>query len=121
MLILLLVVLIGIFVALFATQNTALTSVSLLGVPIEDVPLYIVVLASMLLGVIVAWLISLVGSISSFFTIARKERAIKETQHTVADLEHKVHELEVENARLREQRDHLRPTLGERLSTATQR
>jgi phage shock protein A len=42
-------------------------------------------------------------SVSSTLTIYGKDRAMKKAKHTVADLEHRVHELEAENAQLKNQ------------------
>lgn len=116
MIVLLLVVLIGIFLALFATQNTAPVTMDLLGVPLEDVPLFLIVLASVFIGVLIAWLISLVGSVASFFTLRGKERTIQQTKSNISQLQRRIQDLEVENARLKERQ----PSFAERIHTAAQ-
>jgi cell shape-determining protein MreC len=49
-----------------------------------------------------AWILYFARSVSSTLTIYGKDRAMKKAKHTVADLEHRVQELEAENARLKD-------------------
>jgi phage shock protein A len=48
-----------------------------------------------------AWILYFARSVSSTLTIYGKDRAMKKAKHTVADLEHRVHELEAEKAQLK--------------------
>ena len=48
-----------------------------------------------------AWMLYFARSVSSTLTIYGKDRAMKKAKHTVAGLEQRVHELEVEKAGLK--------------------
>lgn len=97
---LIIIVALGAIIAFFATQNTSPVSVVLLGYLIT-VPLYVVVIGSLLLGFIVSWVFSLFDSISSFLKIRGKETKIKKDQKEIDGLKKRVSDLELENANLR--------------------
>jgi len=112
---LILVVLSGILAALFATQNTDPVSIIVASYTLNDIPMYLIVLGSLLLGLLLSsiislvnsisssfTLISLVNSISSSFTLHGKDAKIKETKKTLVELTKQIHQLELENARLKE-------------------
>lgn len=100
MLILLILIISGIGAALFATQNTQGVSITLAGYTFTDLPMYLIVLGTLLIGIVISWIISLAGSISSLLTIHGKESAIKETKKELTDLTKRIHELELENTKL---------------------
>jgi cell division protein FtsB len=56
---------------------------------------------SLFVGLFIAWILYVARSVSSTLTIYGKNHVVKKAQRTVADLEHRVHELEAENAQLR--------------------
>ncbi|OGK15460.1 hypothetical protein A2862_01575 [Candidatus Roizmanbacteria bacterium RIFCSPHIGHO2_01_FULL_38_41] len=99
---LILVVLSGILAALFATQNTDPVSIIVASYTLNDIPMYLIVLGSLLLGLLLSSIISLVNSISSSFTLHGKDAKIKETKKTLVELTKQIHQLELENARLKE-------------------
>ncbi len=69
--------------------------------PVLDLPLYMIVIGSLLLGVCIAWIISFVGSVSSSFKIRGKESALKDAKRTIAELTKRVHQLELQNVELK--------------------
>ncbi len=101
MLLLITLVLFGILSALFASENPAHASITLVNHTFNDIPMYLVVLASLLLGLVISSLIGLVNSISSSLTIRGKNVKIKESGKTVTDLTKRIHQLELENERLK--------------------
>lgn len=102
--------------AFFATQNTGGTTIVLANTHLSSIPMYVVVIASILLGLFMGWIISLLNGISSFFTIRGKDSTIASTKNRIADLERKNRDLELENTRLREHKIHdTRPTVKERI------
>lgn len=101
MLALLVAVIFGLAVGFFATQNTTPVTVQLADYALEEVPLYVVIVGSLLLGLLIAWILYIARTVSSTLTIYGKEQVVKKTRRTVADLEQRVRELEAENARLR--------------------
>ncbi len=106
MLALIVLVVFGIGVAFFATQNTQTISITLGNYPLTGVPLYLIVLVSLLLGFVVSWIISLVDVISSALKIHGKESAIKDANKQISELTKRVHQLELENERLKAESGH---------------
>ena len=104
MLALILLVIFGLGVAFFATQNAGLTNIRIAGYIISGVPMYVAVIISLLLGVFISWLINLVDVISSTLTIHGKDSALQNANKTITTLEEEKHELEIENASLRGQK-----------------
>jgi len=103
---LIVLVVFGIGVAYFATQNTQPTSIILAGYPISGTPLYLIVLGSLLLGFVVSWIISLVDVISSALKIHGKDSTIKDSNKQIAELTKRVHQVELENERLKGETGH---------------
>lgn len=91
----------GIVIAYFATQNTQPVSIMLAGYPVSGIPLYLIVLGSLLLGFVVSWVISLVDVISSALKMHNKDSEIQNSSKKIADLKNRVHQLELENERLK--------------------
>lgn len=101
MLTLILLLVLGSGVTYLALQNTAHITLSLLNYTFPDVPLYLVILGSMLVGVLLAYIIQLVNSISTALTIHGKDNKIKESEDDVNQLTKKTHQLELENESLK--------------------
>jgi uncharacterized integral membrane protein len=101
MLALLIAVVFGAAVGYFATQNTIPVTLRIAEYAIEEVPLYLVVIGSLLIGLFVAWILYVARSVSSSLAIRGKNTEVRRARETIAELENRVHDLEVENARLR--------------------
>ena len=101
MLVLLVAVISGIAIAYFGMQNVSPVTIRLNEYVWNDVPLYLVIVGSLFVGLFMAWILYFARSVSSTLTIYGKDRAIKKSKHTVAELEQRVHELEAENTRLK--------------------
>lgn len=85
----------------FATQNTLSIPIVLTGYNIGDIPLYVVIGVSFLLGLFLFWLISLVDSVGFAMKLRGKENTIKDTKKNIQDLTRRINELEIENAQLK--------------------
>ena len=101
MLVLLVAVISGGLIAYFGMQNISPVTIRLNEYVWDDVPLYLVIVGSLLVGLFIAWILYFARSVSSTLTIYGKDRAMKKAKHTVADLERRVQELEAEKARLK--------------------
>ncbi|GEM_PF-359122 len=101
MLALILTVIFGLGIAYFATQNTNGVTITLANIPLRGVPLYMIVVGSLLIGLFTSWIISLADGISSMLTIHGKDTAIKKAESAITDLKTELHMLELENARLK--------------------
>jgi len=98
---LIILVVFGLGMAYFATQNTVPTSIYIADYRFGGIPLYIIVIGSLLLGIFISWIISVAGAFSSILTIYGKNSKIKNADKTIDELKEKKHELEVENAGLK--------------------
>ena len=101
MLVLLVAVISGVAIAYFGMQNISPVTIRLNDYVWNDVPLYLVIVGSLFVGLFMAWILYFARSVSSTLTIYGKDRAMKKAKHTVAGLEQRVHELEVEKAGLK--------------------
>jgi lipopolysaccharide assembly protein A len=97
---LIITVLLGLLFAWFAVVNTQNVSVNIANT-LLTVPLFMLVIGSVLIGLLIAAVISSIDWISSSFALRNRESQIKEKEQTVEQLSTKVHDLEVENARLK--------------------
>jgi uncharacterized integral membrane protein len=101
MLALVIAVMFGLAIGYFATQNTIPVTIRLAEYALEEIPLYLVVVGSLLVGLFVAWILYIAQALSARLTIYGRDQVVRKTRRTVTDLEQRVHELEVENERLK--------------------
>ena len=107
MITLLFAVIFGLGFAIFATQNTSFVTVNL-GNYVWNIPLYFVMLGSLLVGLMVAWLFSLVDGVSSAWALHGKDSQIHKAEDALFSLEKRVNELQAENAQLRNEKQEVR-------------
>jgi uncharacterized integral membrane protein len=98
---LILIVILGLGMALFAQQNTQTVSLTVGLYSFAAVPIYVVVILSVLVGLFVAWILSVMDFFSHSVTLRRKDSALGTAERRVATLEEKLADLRDENARLR--------------------
>ena len=108
MLALLVLIVFGIGVAIFATQNTQISAINLGNYTLANVPVYFLVLLALLMGIFISWIISLLGSITSSLTIYGKDTKIKKSSKEIDDLNERIHDLELENTKLQAELDRLK-------------
>jgi uncharacterized integral membrane protein len=99
MIVVIFTIIFAIGVALFATQNTSAVMINIYQNNFS-VPLYLVVLLSILIGFIFAWLLHLMNAFASFFDLRGRDRVIKKEIKTNKELSNKVRELEIEKTQL---------------------
>lgn len=93
-------ILFGLGFTLLSLQNTAVVTLHAGGY-MFFVPVFLLVLGSLLVGLFIAWFLSAIGWISSAFTMHAKDTQIRRTEGEVNSLQKRIHELEIENSRLR--------------------
>jgi uncharacterized integral membrane protein len=93
----------AIAVAIFATQNTSSVVINISQYNAQ-LPLYFVVLISLLVGFIFAWILHLMNAFASLFALHGKDRDIKKEKKTNVDLVNKVRDLEIEETKLETER-----------------
>ncbi len=67
----------------------------------SGIPLFYIIIGSLLIGLSLSYLFALIRSISTGFTIRRKDNKIKQTKSEIVDLTKQIHQLELENERLK--------------------
>jgi uncharacterized integral membrane protein len=105
MLSLLLLVICGIGIAFFSTQNTQTVDLTFLDYSTADVPVYMVVLVAFLSGIFICYIINTVNALSSSMKIHGKDTKLKESRKEIEELTRRIHKLELENERLQTQTD----------------
>lgn len=101
MVLLILLIIFGLGVAFFATQNTQPIILNAFDYRIPNVPVYMVVIISLLLGLFIGWLYNTLNAFGTFFALRGKEDVIHKNNKTIEELKSKLHDLEIENVRLK--------------------
>lgn len=78
-----------------------LVSVNLGFYTFSDIPLFYVIIASVLFGLVISYVVYLIHSISTTLTLRGKDKKIKENKDEVLELTKRVHQSELENEKLR--------------------
>lgn len=94
MLTLILFVILGLGIAFFAIQNTSPVSINLAGMSFSGIPLYVIMLVSLLAGLIAGWVISLFDWASTTMTLRRKDVRLHKAEQTIGYLTDRVATLE---------------------------
>ena len=68
---------------------------------LEDIPLFYVIIASVLVGLVFSYIIYLIHSITTYFKLRNKNNEIKKDKGEVLELTKQVHQLELENEKLK--------------------
>ena len=105
MLSLIVLFLFGLGVAFFALQNTAGVMVNFGNMHIAGMPLFAVVVGSILFGLFISWMISLIDGVFSAVSMHGKNATIHDYQKTVNRLQERIHNLEIDNAKLQGERE----------------
>lgn len=101
MLSLIVILMFGLAIAYFAIQNTLGVTMVLANNVITNVPLYMIIIGSVLAGVVLSWIISGINAFTVYRKLRGKEKVIEEDQKQIHSLEEKVMTLEAENTQLR--------------------
>jgi uncharacterized integral membrane protein len=91
----------GLAIGYFALQNAAPVTIQMGEWVFPDVPLYLVAVGSLILGILISAIFFFARVVSANMTIhGRRHHPMTESRETVAALERRIHDLELENARL---------------------
>ena len=100
---LIILIIFGLGMAYFATQNTGLIHLTVANFYSGGIPLYIVVIGSMLLGIFISWLISLVNSLTASFKMRKINSQMRNANRTIDELTKKNAALLKENDSLKKE------------------
>lgn len=95
---LIILIVLGSGIAYLSLQNIAPVTISFLHYSFI-VPLYYVIIGSMLVGILLAYIIYLIHYISSSLEIRKKNKELNKSQEEMMELVKKNHQLELENAK----------------------
>ena len=101
MLILILSLVVGSLLVYISKFNFMLVSVDLGVYVISNIPLFYVIVGSFVIGLILSYLVYQTHAISRFFTLRGKNNEIKKNKNEVLELTKRVHQLELENKKLK--------------------
>lgn len=101
MLILILFLAAGSILAYLSHNNLTLVSVNFGPYVIPEVPLFYVIIGSLVTGLILSYVINVVHAFSASLKIRGKEKEINKNKNEVLELTKRVHQLELENEKLK--------------------
>lgn len=99
MLVLILLLVVGSGLVYISKYNFLPVSVNLGVYTISNIPLFYVIVGSLVIGLVLSYLVYLVHSISTSFKFRGKDKEIKKSKDEVLELTKSVHQLELENER----------------------
>lgn len=95
------ILVVGLLLGVFAIQNNTAVTVHYGGYTLANIPLYGVVIGSMLIGILLSWILSLFGWASTSMRLMGKDKAIRQYSDSTKHLQNRVADLETENEQLR--------------------
>ncbi len=101
MLTLILLLVVGSFLAYLAQDNLVLVSVNFGPYVISGVPLFYVIVGSLVTGLAVAYVIYLTEAISKSLAMRAKDVELKKSKQEVLELTKRVHQLEIEKEKIK--------------------
>ena len=100
MLALIFLLVVGLILVYISKFNFMPVSVNLGFYAFSNIPLFYVIVGSLLFGLVLSYSVYLVQTISTSFTIRGKDKEIKKEKGEVLELTKRVHQLELENEKL---------------------
>jgi len=110
MLILILTLILGSALVYISKYNFMPVTVNFGFYVISDIPLFYVIVASMVIGLVFSYLISRIEAISIFFEIRNKNNEIKKDKDEILELTKRIHQLELEKEKMNNGSEELTPT-----------
>ena len=101
MLVLILLLVVGSILVYISKYNFMPVSVNLGPYVLSNIPLFYVIVGSLLIGLVLSYVFYLVKAISTSFTLRGKDNEIKKDKGEVLELTKRVHQLELENEKLK--------------------
>ena len=101
MLILILLLVVGSALVYISKFNFMPVSVNLGMYVISDIPLFYVIVGSLVIGLVLSYVAYFVHSISTSLALRGKDNKIKKNKEEVLELTKRVHQLELENEKLK--------------------
>lgn len=87
--------------AYLAQNNLLLVPLHLGPYVFSDIPLFYIIIGSLVAGLTLAYILFLINAVSVSFKFHKKDTKIKEGKNEIVELTKRVHQLELENERLK--------------------
>jgi uncharacterized integral membrane protein len=87
--------------AIFATQNTGFVEIHLGRYVLQDLPLYLIILLSLIIGLLASYFLQVAYFLSLKLTSREQKDEISKLQEKNAELTKLAHKLEIENTKLK--------------------
>jgi len=101
MLVIILLLIVGSLLVYISKFNFMPVSVNLGMYVFSNIPLFYVMVGSLLTGLVLSYLIYLVYAVSNYFKFRGKNNEIRKNKNSVLELTKRVHQLELENEKLK--------------------
>jgi uncharacterized integral membrane protein len=98
---LIIIVIFAVIFGYFTSQNIIELPINLGPYTFEGVPLYQIVGATLVIGLLLSWIISLFRSLTTSHTLRQKQVEIDKHKLTIRSMTKKINELELTNAKLK--------------------
>jgi uncharacterized integral membrane protein len=101
MIVLLITIVFGLAFAVFANFNTGTVDINFIKYVLRGVPLYLVILAPLLIGVFISYIVYLIRALSSDLTVSEYKDEVKKLKAELTEVTKEAHQLELENTKLK--------------------
>src|SRR4030043_1716685 len=101
MLVLVVAIIFGLAFAVFANFNTQPVDINFIKYVLRGVPLYLVILAPLLIGVFVSYIVYLIRALSSDLTVSEYKDEVKKLKAELTEVTKEAHQLELENTKIK--------------------
>lgn len=101
MILLIIILVFGLFFSIFSAQNSTPVDVAFLTYSLPQVPVYLIAFISLWVGVMITWIINATHLVSKTIDLKGKEGKLKEGEQSRAQLTKRVHQLELENKKMK--------------------
>jgi len=95
----------GLALSFFALQNTNRVTITLANIPFSDVPLWVIIVISVLVGLIFASYFNVINIVTSALKLHNKDNAIKGADNEIQSLKNENKKLREENEELKTKKD----------------
>ena len=101
MIILILILVIGSGLVFISKYNFTLVTVNFGTFALTNIPLFYVIVGSVVFGLLISYLVHTTSAISTYFAFRGKNNQIKKEKEDVLELTKRVHQLEIENEKIK--------------------
>lgn len=87
--------------AYISKDNLAPVTFSIANYTFADIPLFYVIVGSLLVGLVLSYLVQILGNIANAFVLRGNRKVMKSSQEEILELTKRIHQLELENEKLK--------------------